>query len=72
MSVIISWNDKSILNCANWVFRNLYYTMEEIIEKHEINLVIHLKELIKNLELGGNGIGLDILDYIYSKEDLFP
>ncbi len=70
MALTISWNNKPILQCANRVFSIFYMEIEKAIEKKKLNLNYHLRELIKDLDRCGDGVGLDIYEYIYTKKDL--
>lgn len=69
MSVIIWWKDKDVLSCANWAFRAIYDSLINLIEEDNIKLNHDLRELIEDLDQGGDGIGLDISDYMFTKED---
>lgn len=70
MAVIIEWNNKSILQCQNRIIGALYHEIARVIQKDNIALNFHLEELMWHLdEWCSCGIGIDICEYIYSKED---
>jgi hypothetical protein len=71
MGVMLSWKKNTILDVSGGVFEDLYFIMLlDVIEKNKLILSPNLLELFKYLELGLGGSGLDIANYIKSKEDM--
>lgn len=70
MAVILKYKGKFILDCSNISYRGLYNSLIDYIDINNIELNDNLAELINELESGCRGIGFDLADYIYTKEDL--
>lgn len=69
MSVIVMYNKKKLLKSSNVIFRGFYTSIIKYVEKSNSEFSKNITNLIKDLESGCRGIGLDIADYILEKKD---
>ena len=70
MAVIIDWHEKTILKCSNSILYGLYSSMLEIIDKEDLSFNEAITKLIDRLDVASDGIGFDLANYIYTKEEL--
>lgn len=67
--MMICWNNKSILQCPNYVIIRFYAEIQNVIKENHIILNFHLEELIWHLDNCASITSFDIYEFIYSKED---
>ncbi len=70
MAVYIKWDGRDILRCRNSFIAIFYEDIEDTIRENKIQLNEDLTETIKTLDQAGYGIGLDLAEYLHTKDDI--